>query len=307
MGSISLSRNLILTIFFLGLINSLGAQIYLLVPEIERLERLTQDPAYRHGALVQLARLHQLSGDRERALQSWISAAYADPRTRDDWALLEAAKLMISIGEYDRAGAELRTILLGSNDQRTQEAASLLFAQLEAFRNRNTSALSYLLDFPIYSELQSRILYTLWRITEDTSWRTRLLNSYPQSPEAEIARDSIIAAYTPQWLLFPPRENLSSTPVQVLPAPQSALTTQERLGPNLQSPILQTGLFSREDNARAMAEKVANAGFQPQIIIRNVGVNEYWAVIVVPGSDINQSIRDLRNAGIESFPISVLD
>ena len=316
MGSIKVSWLFLFSIFFLGIIIPLGAQAALLNPEIERLERLSQVPLHRHGALVQLARLHHLSGDREKALESWIGAAYADPGKRDDQALLEAAKLLVSMGEYDQAGAELRTVLLTNNDHRVQQAAWLLYAELEAFRTRDPSALSHLLDFPIYAEIQSRIFYTLWRITEDTSWRTRLLNSHSQSPEAEIVRErnGIIAVSNPHWLLLPPRESsgVRDPPAQILQpqvsSDQSDQSGQSRVvrsqSPDSNPTVLQTGLFSREDNARAMAIQLSNAGFWPEIRRRTVGSIEYWAVNVIPDSDINLSIRELRDAGFEAFPVS---
>ena len=199
MGSINTGRIFAFFFFSLGLIVPLSAQISLLTPEIERLERIAQSPEQRNGALSQLALLYHLSGDREKALESWVAAAEAGHLgKRDDQALLEAAKLMISMGEYDRAGAEIRTVLLSNSDQMIQQSALLLYAQLEAFRIRDTLGLSHLLGFPAYAGNQSRIIYTLWRITEDDSWKTRLLITHPQSPEAEIARESsgIAAALT---------------------------------------------------------------------------------------------------------------
>jgi hypothetical protein len=69
------------------------------------------------------------------------------------------------------------------------------------------------------------------------------------------------------------------------------------------SSILQTGLFSREDNAKAMAERLRAAGFLAGITRRQVNGNNYWVVGVPPGDNMNATIMRLKDAGFESFPV----
>ena len=304
------NKNVFLIIFlFLLTIASLSAQALALSQEIERLGRLSQIPEQRHGALVQLARLYQLSGDRERALEYWTLAVHGSPNNRDDRALLEAIKLLISMGEYEKAAAELTTIILSSQDVEVQLSAYYLSGKLLAFRNRDGSLLSYFAENPRYREVQSRIFYTLWVITQDASWKTRLLDSYPLSPEAEIVRDNnrIIAAVTPQWLFFPERESLVLMPPVYATAPSAELASvpavHAQAAASTAVPVLQTGIFSQEDNAKIMADRLLRAGFQSEIRRRTVNGVEHWAVLVRPGPDISESISALRTAGFEAFQI----
>ena len=174
-----------------------------------------------------------------------------------------------------------------SKDETILQSALHLSAELHAFRTRNGNPLSNFLGIPGYQGVQSRIVYTLWKITEDTSWKTMLLTAFPRSPEAEIARETtgVKPAITPQWLFLPLRENPDSAPsVSTVPVQ-----------------VLQTGLYSREDNAKAMADRLSTAGFRPEITRRSVNGVEYWAVNVRPGLDIHQTISELRIAGFESF------
>jgi hypothetical protein len=67
--------------------------------------------------------------------------------------------------------------------------------------------------------------------------------------------------------------------------------------------VLQIGLFSREENTQAMAEKLKNAGFAAIVNRRRVNGTEYWAVGVPPGENINATILRLKDAGFESFPV----
>jgi cell division septation protein DedD len=68
---------------------------------------------------------------------------------------------------------------------------------------------------------------------------------------------------------------------------------------------LQAGLFSREANARALLEKLRAAGFPALSGRQERAGGDYTAVYVRPGPDINQSIRDLKAAGFDSFPVSL--
>jgi hypothetical protein len=63
---------------------------------------------------------------------------------------------------------------------------------------------------------------------------------------------------------------------------------------------LQTGVYSMEENAQAQASGLRKAGFSPSIEKRN---NEMWAVTVPSGPDQNRTIRELKAAGFDSFPL----
>ena len=286
----------LLLLFFFILI-PLNAQTVLLTSEIERLDRLTRTPAQKYDSLVSMARLYQLSGNSERALEYWTAAAAsitgsnaAEAQKRDN-ALLEAAKLLISMGEFEKAAAEIRTILLGSRDENMQQSALYLNAQLEAFKTGDPSPLHYMMNTGMQGN-QSGIIYTIWKITGDVSWKANLLNTYPRSVEAEIARgnSAINAATTPQWVF------LSDY------SPASAYPAVNQNAAGVSSVRLQTGLFGSEDNARRMAAELNRAGYEAQVSRRPQG--DFWIVTVPSGSDVNQTISRLKNAGYDAFPVN---
>jgi hypothetical protein len=103
------------------------------------------------------------------------------------------------------------------------------------------------------------------------------------------------------WLLMAGRDQIGvAEPVRVSPpAAPAAPQTAAKDGPV----TLQTGLFGREENAKAMAERLKNAGFTPEISRRRINETLYWAVQVEPGRDLNATILGLKNAGFESFPV----
>ena len=277
--------------------------------EISRLERLSLNGGAkeRYDAFMDLARLHRLAGNQEAALASIDGALKAIPG--DGRSFLEQARLLISLGEYEKATGSLNSLFVRSQDRQLLLEGRYLAALLEAFRS-NTQILAALADDPEFAEYRSGIFYTLWKLTGLPSWETRLSREFPRSPEAKIASAStgstggINSAPSPLWLLFPGRESIVLSTPQPSPAAQSAAPPPPAPGPMEHSAeILQTGLFGREENARSMAEQLKKAGFEPQITRRQLSGNDYWAVSVPGGRDMNNTIMRLKDAGFESFPI----
>jgi len=92
----------------------------------------------------------------------------------------------------------------------------------------------------------------------------------------------------------------ASQPVASQPIAQQPSVSQ----PAVSSSVLQTGLFSRLENAQTQADSLVKAGFAPEIFPRQVNGANYWAVGVPYGSEMNAMIKRLRDAGYESFPVN---
>jgi hypothetical protein len=330
MGSISLSRRKAggrVFFFVLFLVRALAVSpLYgqspggsSLAAAITDTEALSVKPglagAERRGVLENLARLCQLSGNMEGAAKAWTDAAFAEQGKRDDNALLEGAACFIALGEMDKAEASVRTVLLTGRDQGALFRARYLGAQLEAFRSADTSALIALIDDPDYGDLKPAVYYTLWKISGADTYRNRLLAEYPLSPEARIIENSQTVSARPLalWVLFPGREGIVMAPA-ISAAPAAPAQTANPPGREPEAApeaasgeraaaVLQTGLFGREGNALAMAERLKTAGFEARVSPRTVNGTAYWAVSVPPGADINGTILALKNAGFESFPV----
>jgi tetratricopeptide (TPR) repeat protein len=292
-----------------------------LAAEIGNAENLPKDPAEKHEALLRLARLFQLSGNLERAAAAWLEAAGAAPGGRDDRALLEGARILIALGEYEKAEEGIRAALAGG---REKIRAAYLAALLGAFRSGEEGALARVAEDPDFAPYRSEIYYTLWKISSNGRWKTMLLEEFPQSPEGMIARDAegVHAAATAHWLLFPGRDSPpaaapeaarpAAAPAPAVPAaarPVPAVPASAAPAPAAQPPadasgaFLQTGLYGREENAAAMARRLKEAGFDARLRRRTVNGTGYWAVSVPPGPDMNGTIRTLKEAGFDSFPV----
>jgi cell division septation protein DedD len=160
----------------------------------------------------------------------------------------------------------------------------------------------------------------------------RILQSEASPPLASetavnnLAAGIVFAQPRPLWFLYPgrgnvvigrpipvqppevPRQYELSPSVAPAPAPASAAAVATAPAPAATGPragpqALQTGLFSREENAHAAVARLAAKGFAAEVGRKTVNGVAYWAVSVAPGEDPNRTIMRLKDAGFESFPV----
>jgi tetratricopeptide (TPR) repeat protein len=307
-----------------------------LAAEVQSLEKKLSGnpgPAEKSAAYRELAQLLELSGNYEGAARAWNEASLAP--SRDYAALLRSGACYAAVGEFDKAGQAVNavfknTVNLPNSDLPVK--ARLLMAQLLALRLGEIDELRSLIAEPAFAAHKPAIYYTIWRVSGDASYKTRLLNEFPQSPEALAAKDgtAVSSASTPLWILggasavasssvAPARQaqtqpSAAQTPAAQAPAAQPAVqpaTPPQQ--PAAQTPpaasgtaapaMLQTGLFSREANAKALADRLRDAGFSPIITTKTVNGAQYWAVGVSGEGDYNAAIMRLKDKGFEAFPV----
>lgn len=281
-----------------------------LAAELQRLDAIIQDAGggdAKKEALSTKAQLLEMSGDIEEAANIWYEAAFAEPNKRNDKALLRSAVCFAAMGEYSRADAALKTILLTGSDAANLRDARYLAAQTEVLRN-GEKAFPLLISFlenPEYVLSKPGIYYLLWKLSGSEDYKAKLITDFPESPEAGLAREintSITPAFTPMWLLFSGREQVvvshnTVTNADVEPENSPSDSADE-------SPVLiQVGLFSKEENAQAMIDRLNAKGFNGTISRKTVSGTTYLQVTLPPGADSNQTIMRLKDAGFESFPV----
>ncbi|MDR1287092.1 MAG: SPOR domain-containing protein [Treponema sp.] len=279
--------------------------------EIQNLEQIAGRPgapgAERHGALTRLARLYELLGNFEAAAGTWLTAAAAVPERRDDASLVRSGRCFAVMGEWEKAEAAVAPVLLSSRDGGANLEARYLVARIAAFRSGDTSALRSLLEDPGFSGMKPAIYYTLWRLTGSETWKTPLLSEYSRSPEGRIAaggENAVDAKPSALWLLpAGPLLPAGEGPPAAGAAPPEGESASARIAPPPAGRALQAGLFGKEANAAAMTERLKEAGFSPAVVRRTVNGNEYWAVHVPAGNDANETLRRLKDAGFDAFPV----
>ncbi|MCL1927461.1 MAG: SPOR domain-containing protein [Treponema sp.] len=302
-----------LALFFILAGGSLYSQngTVLLTAETVSIEKKLSDPKLappeRQKALANLARLLELSGNMEAAAAAWKDASQIVPGNAGHGDLLQSARCLAAIGEFDGAEAALRPIL-ASEDPRLTVGARLLAAQMEAHKTGSTAALENLLNNTNFAAHKPALYYTIWKISTNAAARTgmasRLQAEFPASPEARIVRgDSTVNALPAAFWIFGSQGLQITGPAVTSSAGPSASPANSPGSPGI-GPMLQTGLFSREANASAMADKLRHAGFSPVIRKKAVNGQDHWVVTVPPGPDLARTIQLLKEKGFESFPVN---
>lgn len=182
-----------------------------LAAEIEKARtaagRKDATPREKHDAWLRLGRLEHLSGDIEAAAASWTKAAYAEQGNRDDNALLGAAACFIALGEWEKAEAGTKLVLVTARENSPALIkAKYLSAQIEAFKTGDGAILKALLENSDYTPFRAGIYWTLWKLTGEAAHRRALLELYPESPEAQSLqgeKSAVFEALSPQWLVSP--------------------------------------------------------------------------------------------------------
>ena len=284
---------------------------------VTELETSAADAGKKHDAYARLARLLYLSGETEKAAAAWENAAHAKPEKRDDAALAESAACYISIGDWDKADAIVKLLLLTARDDKSISARAVyLHGQIEALHNGNTAALGAIAGNPDYISYRPAIYYTLWRAGGSNDYRTKLLTEFPDSPEACSVADSgnrpkfVSALATAYWLLFPGRPTSGAgQPVTTDGvSDQGGGSRPETPGPpQAVARTLQAGLYRSRENAALQAKRLEADGFDAALAPRTVSGASYWAVSVgVPeGVTVKSTIARLKERGFDAFPASL--
>jgi tetratricopeptide (TPR) repeat protein len=282
--------------------------------EIQRLEIIIQDTkidgAAKKSALIEKAQLFEITGNIEEAAKTWNEAAFAESNKRDDNALFRCAACFAAMGDYSRADAHLKTILLTGNNAKSLKDAKYLSAQIEVLRKGENGfpVLLAFLENPDYNSFQPEIYYLLWKVSGSEKYKSTLIADFPESPEALLAQENnsaISPAFTPMWLLFPGREQLVfSAPITETTHPANQPSVKNENETESESPVLlQAGLYSKQENAQAMVNRLKSKGFTGTISTKAVSGTMYWQVTLLPGTDSNRTIMQLKDAGFETFPV----
>jgi hypothetical protein len=290
----------------------------------DRLRDVALKPEDKHAILSRLGRLLRLSGDFEGAQKAWAEAAVAQGETRDFDAILESAACAVALGEWETAAKKLEMFFFEApRNESLIKKANFLYAQIDALRSSDYEGLIRLAGNPAYDSLRPSLYYSIWKITGNNDYKTKLVAEYPESPEARSfsGGKAVEAAAGAHWLLFPGRESIVQEPfpdgmvtqaasaAEVLPPVSEAMaaavnTVSEAAPPK--AALLQLGLFTRVENAAAQAAKLKNKGFSATVVKREISGDrsgDYYAVTVPGGVDVNETVMALKEAGFESFPV----
>ncbi len=284
-----------------------GDQILNLFQEVEKMQKQLQDKDLagntKRDLWCALAQLQLQSGDYNGAAASYTEAAFSVPANRDDEALLHAALCYVYVGEFERAISTVKNVLLTARNSQIIERAQWVGVVIDAFQGEHDALqnLELMLQDPARRAQKPALLYLLYNLTGKETYVQSLRKEYGNSIEAALLEGiSARLKLSPLWLIG----TLGSPQAQVQNLAAGSQETPEKKDTAPQEEILlQLGLFNQQSNAEYMASRLQEKGFKADIRKRTINSSVYWAVTIIGGTNYNQKLMELKNAGFEAFPL----
>lgn len=237
-------------------------------------------PADRKAILSSLADYEERSGLLSAASKHYNDAAFADPKTRDDAFLLDASRCAFASGDTSTADGFVRAVLLTCFEEKTLVRARVYSAWITlsggddsqngavspsstapssaaassgaaVSANSPASALSLIRSYaenPSFSSYAPALLFTLWWSSGDTDAKSKLLTSFPGSPEASVVRGDMSLSPTPFWYLMARDPSKVAAFANAGTASLSATTTPESSASGASSSSADSASAGRADS-----------------------------------------------------------
>jgi cell division septation protein DedD len=249
---------------------------------------------------------------------------------------LRAARMWLAAGESDKAGRLSARVLAAPADDPQADQARLVAAWSALFAGNSSSAKALaagLLETsgqpPGRRVLAREARFLLWisgEGRERSEQADALIRDFANSPEARIASSStpVSLAALPHWYFgsgflaeqkLAPAATSAKAPSQAANSAQAAASTPAASLPappvqpadTASAPSLgerfQIGIFSREENAKALIAELGKKGFSARMEKRRVGEKDLLSVLVT-SKDNGRNLGDrLKNAGYEAWPL----
>ena len=259
----------------------------------QRIEQLLnndyRDDRTRRAALIEAAEIRQITGDLTSAAELFEQASLAVKGQKDFYSLYRAAVLNTEMANYRKAEADLRAIILFSDDSSLRLKASVLTVRIKLNQGDDDEALELLGSImELYPELPSAAAYYAAGTSAAADY-----------DEASLAR---IAAYIGEKSLLTPELVFGGY------EPQAAVAAKEPVpeaDENLTAAGVQLGSFSQNENAEEMKKVIIKLGYDAEVREKNVNDRSYFSVVVPVAEDqsIQELLIELKEKGYEGYPV----
>lgn len=252
---------------------------------------------FQSDILYLLAHYEENSGELRKAQQHYEISGMLAAGKQDRRALLDSMRLLIEMGKHERALTQAEAFInVVENEELKRHARVLNCAALYA-AEEYSSAQTVLLKLTSSGEYREAYkpgeLYLLIRIArgvggtkEAEELEALLVEKYPKSPESLLIRNKLIV-------------QLEATPHHLFAYAETD-EARETVGEDVR---IQTGLFSKRENAAELQNSLSEKGFATVITKIERGGKTFYRVLSEPVSleDSQEYIIRLKEYGFEGF------
>lgn len=278
--------------------------------------------------LSTLASYEERTGSPDSAARHYAEAALADPASRDDSLLLDAARSSLASNDVSGADGYVRSVLLTCFDDKILVRARVYAAWIALSSDDSAAALALIRSLSrnaAFASYAPELLFTLWWADGDSASRETLTAQYPNSPEAAVARGEMALSPMPFWYLMGRNatevasfaregaKNLPKTAVSRSSGTAASVKNASSVGdaqsvPDSAPPVSgdwqQVGFFKNNEYADELVAKLTKAGFKPVVRReKRPSGTVYFAVLVSEDKNLTTASR-LKDAGFESYLVT---
>lgn len=256
-----------------------------------------------HENYVAAAEIKQATGDLSGAAELFKKASFAVYGKKDFLSLYRSAVLNVEMALYKEAEADLRAVLMFSDEPELRIKATLLTARLKSAQGDIEEAQAILINIfqleniPAEAAVWAAGFYEKNKNTYNLSELGMLLKNN------EINNSNILAELAP---LITPEivfGNGGSSKIDDIKTedknPETIIEDAE------QSAAVQLGSFSKKENAEDLVSSVTESGIDAVIKTKTVNGKNYYAVIVPldESRNLQSLIIELKEKGYEGYPV----
>lgn len=253
------------------------------------------------------------------ALAASIEATDASgmPKKSSEQLVIDAIRCALSVGDYSTADSYLKSDVKKSKDEKIL-AHIKLYEQWSTLCKANSiddtkDSIEILKDYSTSDSMKSvapSILLTLFHLTGDKSYSTRLTKEFSSSVEASIVKGSSKNLPTPFWYFVPRKGFGDEVPdyEKDLPDVTSVSSDDKKeiasSDENVKRTKYQIGLFRDESNAMRLVNKLKQCGFSGKISeeVRSSGTKYY--LVYVEDNDNKTMYELLKASNFDCYPLS---
>ena len=248
-----------------------------------------------------------------------ISAAPAPntPVFTSEELVLAAVRCSLSCGESQKAEGYL-AFLENSTNEKTKAYVGLykMWSTLSTVSSHQqlSEPVATLQSYATMASMKwvrSSVYLTLWYITGNAEWSSKLQKEYPESAEAAIVTGAAKLLPTPFWFFLPRTEIADNSAAEntVVSEKQATGTSSGGMlsaNTTAESHVIvrqQVGFFRNKENAENLVTRLSEAGFKSDITQEKRASGTSYFVVTVPEDAQKTMGLKLKTAGFECYPV----
>ena len=243
-----------------------------------------------------------------------ISAAPAPntPALTSEELVLAAVRCSLSCGESQQAEGYLD--FLGNTTNEKTRAYSRLYkvwgtlSRVESSQQLEepVALLQSYTTIDSMKVVRSSLYLTLWYLTGNTQWSSKLQKEYPESAETAVVTGKAKLLPTPFWYFIPRTELAQAAVADNSAVTGNASSNTGSASSSEESHVIvkqQVGFFRNKENAENLVARLTEAGFKSNITQEKRASGTSYFVVTVPEDAQKSMGLKLKTAGFECYPV----